>query len=582
MADLGEMYGVPADATAPSDAERLQAAARKHKSDQAAQAAANLRAQTRSHSTAAAPDPTAALTAQPGRLLEQAQADADAEARQEAEIAARHQAQAAAPGLVNPFALAARSSAEDAQAIARRLDDANYVTRSRSSAYAPTRDMIEAKRELLPQERQNLLDAQDIEGRRRLEQLQLAEETQQTRARMELRAEALEAGRVRKQQGIESNVALYRQATDEARNRFAQMEQLDPAKAYADQKAGQKVRMFFAALGAGLRGGDPRSVFNDFVQREMAAHKAQSLQLQQEVGNAEAAERAATNDYSTFLAMAGDDRVAEAMLREHTLNKLSAKMERVQAEYGARAMTPEFAEAQRVLDEQQADAKYALDMAEANNPKYIYRRGSTLGRNERRVLQGLADANVKGATEAVKQGLGAERDTLKTQGAAAVAGQKSTHEQKKWLAKETASLRQEIELIDKFNAKHGDDIPGVHALSFIPGVQTGQRNFSQEARDAYREMFRVGKVRLNRESGAVQSEQEIKTELDAFLNAHGEADVRNELDRRREEAAQRVEYLTRATDEEIEAEFLSRPVPERSALTQVNAASNPSSLRLDE
>ena len=581
MADLGEMYGVPADAPALSDAERLQAAARKHKSDQAAQAAANLRAQTGSHSTAAAPDPTAALTAQPGRLFEQAQADADAEARQEAEIAARHQAQAAAPGLVNPFALAARSSAEDAQAIARRLDDANYVTRSRSSTYAPTRDMIEAKRELLPQERQNLLDAQDIEGRRRLEQLQLAEETQQTRARMELRAEVLEAGRVRKQQEIESNVAQYRQATDEARNRFAQMEQLDPAKAYADQKAGQKVRMFFAALGAGLRGGDPRSVFNDFVQREMAAHKAQSLQLQQEVGNAEAAERAATNDYSTFLAMAGDDRVAEAMLREHTLNKLSAKMDRVQAEYGARAMTPEFAEAQRVLAEQQADAKYALDMAEANNPKYIYRRRSTLGRNERRVLQGLADANVKGAAEAVKQGLGAERDTLKTRGTAAAARQKSTHDQKKWLAKETESLRVEAGLIDDFKREYGDDIPGVNVFSRVPGVNATAQAFSQDARDARQKLKRIVKLRLRRESGAAISEDELNDEAEAILDARGESDVFNDLTRRENEARSRIDYLTRATDEEIESEYLARPVGPRGALTQ-GGASQPSSLRLDE
>ena len=331
-----------------------------------------------------------------------------------------------------------------------------------------------------------------------------------------------------------------------------------------------------------MSGGDPQSVFNDFVQREMAAHKAQATELQQQVGNAEAAERAVTNDYATFMALAQDERVAEAMLRQHTLDKLAAKMERTQAEYGARAMTPEFAEAQRVLAEQQAEAKYALDMAEVNNPKYVYRRASTIGKNERRVLGSLADANVKSAAEAMKQGVGAERDALKARGSAAAAQAKSSYDQKKWLAKETESLRTETDLIDKFQRKYGEDIPGVSMASRIPGADAVSQSISQDARDARRELKRIVKVRLRRESGAAISEEELNDEAEAILGARGEEDVFNDLVRRKEEAMNRIDYLTRATDRDVESEYLARQAGPRAALTQGGGASAPASLQLDE
>lgn len=576
------MYGVPADAPPIDEAEQLRLAAQRHQAERQAQAAANLRAQAGASNGSADASPAAAQAVQPGALFQQAQVDADAHAQQEAEIAARHEAEAAQmQGGGNPFAQTAQAATNDALGIARAMDAAMVTRRSGNAAYAPTQEMIESKRALMPEARQNLADAQDVEARRRLEQVQLADEVEQTQARRELRAEALQADRVRKQQEVEANVAQYRAATDEARQRFAQMDKLDPAKAYADQGAGQRVRMFFAALGAGLRGGDPRSVFNDFVQREMAAHKSQAAELQQQVGNAEAAERAATNDYSTFMALAQDERVAEAMLHEHTLNKLAARMERTEAEFGARAMTPEFAEAKRVLMEQQAEAKYALDMAEVNNPKYVYRRASTIGKNERRVLGSLADANVKSATEAMKQGVGAERDAVKARGSAAAAAQKSSYEQKKWLATQTESMRNEVDLIEKFQRKYSEDIPGVSMASRIPGVDAVSQSISQDARDARRDLKRIVKVRLRRESGAAISEDELNDEAEAILDARGEEDVFNDLVRRKDEATTRIDYLTRATSEEIEAEYLARPVGPRGALTR-GGGGGPSSLQLDE
>jgi hypothetical protein len=208
----------------------------------------------------------------------------------------------------------------------------------------------------------------------------------------------------------------------------------------------------------------------------------------------------------------------------------------------------------------------------------------TLGRENRKTLGMLRDEAVKGAGQAVRDFSGLQRDVAKAevegQGQRRMAREKENFDQKKWLATETSDLRAEIAAIDDIEKAYPEDIPGVHALSrFTPDIVTRQ---FQDNRNAREMLYRPIVIRLRRESGAGVPDAEIEREARAIVEAMTEEDVRGDLARRKQEAMRRMDYITRATTQDIEGQYLNRPVGERGALTRGVGGQGPSSLVLDE
>lgn len=575
MADLADLYGIP------EDAPPLKRAAAKRSAD----AAASMRA--RSHAMEGQSQGRADSLAGQGNVLANAmehQAGVDA---QEAEIAARHasqQQQGMAPGPGDELSGLAESSRQRSYGLAGAMDSGYRTQRSSNAMHAPTEQYIEESRSLNTERDEIARRKFQTQAEVARDASVLADEAHQAQARMAAREQFMAEQQARKRQDIDDNLAQYNAAATKAAREFAQAEEFDPGKAWADRSAGQKFRITLAALGRGLRGGNPSEIFSEVLQRELEAHKQMRSDKKDAYGVAKSNVGEALTMRDNFLAMTGDERVADKLVEQATLQSFDAKMAAMEAKYGPAIINDQWQEARNAIEQMQQDTALQLAQAEANNPKYTYRRVDTLGKETRALMREDAKQGLKTAGEAAKQYAGMQRDSAK----ASVEGQsrlqmqdrKERFDQKKWLAKETEDIRAEMALIDEFERKYGDDIPGVHALSRItPDAITGQFQGNREAR---KEMERIVELRLRRESGAAISDEEIARATELTLGAMTEDDVRGDFDRRKREAAQRLDYLTRATSEDLEAEYLNRPVSPRSALTRGGGGGGPASLVLDE
>lgn len=581
MADLNELYGVTPDANP------MQVAA----AQRAAATAARMRA-AQTHAPEAEPltflpqppPPLADAQVAPG-VLDQAHAAAAAEEAAAAEYRAAQGIDQAGPGQAaagpgDALGQMRDAAQERALGVADVLDspEGYKVSRSRRPMYEPVRQWVQSADE---HNRGQLESADSIRMRQaKLERdrAELADDTHAASARMELRQSFLAEQQARKRADIEDNVAKYAAAADVAAKEFAEVERFTPGKAWADKSVGAKIGITLAAIGRGFRGGNPSDVFTETLQRELAAHKQTRADAGERLGVARASRDNATKRMQTFLALTQDERVADKMVEVTTLRGIAAKMQAMEEDGRADMGGEVWKAAREDIKMRLANTELQIRQREANNPKYTTRKVDAIGKNKRAVMGKIMNAEVGAMAEAGKQFAGMQRDAAKSGASVGRQEKKDRFEQKKWLASETEDIRTELKLIDEFEKKYADDIPGVHALSRV--TPDSLMNQFQGNREAKKELERIVMLRLRRESGAAISEEELQREMSKAMS---EDDVRADLRRRREESGARLDYLTRATGEELEGEYLARPVDQRSALRQGGGGGQaPSSLVMDE
>lgn len=298
---------------------------------------------------------------------------------------------------------------------AQMLDRAYRTVRSDNAMYEPTQDYI-------GQTKENQIAAVDAQqsafqtqAAKAAEAAALMNEAHAQTAQMELRQQFLAEQEARRRADVDANLQKYQQAADKAVQDFQKVDKYDPGKAWADKGAGTKIRIALAAIGRGLQGGNPQDVFSDVLQRELAAQK----QTRSDAGEAmDAARGQVTNALTqrdTFLALAQDERVADAMVQSATMRKIAAKMEAMEAQYGPAIINDQWRAAKAAADQMITDSDYRLAQLEASTPKYFTRTVSTMGRNERNIRQQMANEMIGTAGEAQKQGLGAMTEQRKRQ-----------------------------------------------------------------------------------------------------------------------------------------------------------------------
>lgn len=296
---------------------------------------------------------------------------------------------------------------------AAMLDQSYRTVKQGNAMYAPTQDYI-------GQTRENTVmaaDAQDeafrTQAAKAADAATLMNEAHAQTAQMELRQQFLAEQEARRRADIDANLQKYQQAADQAVQDFQRVDKYDPGKAWADKGAGTKIRIALAAIGRGLQGGNPQDVFNDVLQRELAAQKQTRSDAAENLNAARSGVQNALTQRDTFLALAQDERVADAMVQATTMRKIAAKMDAMEAQYGPQVINDQWREARAAADQMITDSDYRLAQLEAATPKYFTRTVSTMGRNERAIRQQMAKEMVGTAGEAQKQGIAATADQQK-------------------------------------------------------------------------------------------------------------------------------------------------------------------------
>jgi hypothetical protein len=311
----------------------------------------------------------------------------------------------------------------------------------------------------------------------------LADEAHQIQAQTAARQQFMAAQEARRRDEIDQDLSGYRQAIDTASAEFQKVDKYDPGKAWADKSAGQKIRISLAAIGAGLRGGDPQQVFNDVMQRELAAHR----QMRSDAGAALDESRKdmsnALTERDTYLAMAKDERLAEAMLEASTAKKIQAKVDAKMAEYGPQQVNDRMREAQAVAAQMVTDTQYRMEQLVQSQPKYFVsqRRVSSMTPEERQIRMKMAGQMVDTAGEAQKQGLTAQTARAKS---AATDEYGLTERDWRQIEKyggdtETGKLEGIIRQIDTITAP--EDIKGVDSVT-KKWIGEDPRNLNQKMR----------------------------------------------------------------------------------------------------
>lgn len=296
---------------------------------------------------------------------------------------------------------------------AQMLDRAYRTVRSDNPMYAPTQDYIGQTKENQIAAADAQQSAYQTQAAKAAEAATLANEAHAQATQMELRQQFMAEQEARRRADIDANLAKYQQAADQAVQDFQRIEKYDPGKAWADKSAGTKIRIALAAFGRGLQGGSPQEVFNDVLQRELAAQKQTRSDAAENLQATRGQVQNALTQRDTFLALAKDERVADAMVQSATMRKIAAKMEAMEAQYGPAIVNDQWRAAKAAADQMITDSDYRLAQIEAATPKYFSRTVSTMGRNERAIRQQMAKEMVGTAGEAQKQGIGAMADQQK-------------------------------------------------------------------------------------------------------------------------------------------------------------------------
>jgi len=286
---------------------------------------------------------------------------------------------------------------------AQMMDGARRTVRSDNPMYDATNQLNDEQRRLAVERMDNTEDAYTTQAAMARDRSVLANEAHEAQAQMAAREQFMASQQARKRQEIEDNVAKYTTVADEAAAEFAKAEEFDPGSAWANKSVGRKVRIMLAGLGRGLTGGNPADVLKESLQLELAAHKQARSDAGDKLTAARGQMTSAQQAMQTFLAMTGDERVADALVEKKTIAGIQAKMRAMEAEYGPEVISDKWRDVDNTLQEQMAAVDYKIAEREAANPRYFTRTVNTMGANERRVRGQMAGQMIDSAGEAVKQ-----------------------------------------------------------------------------------------------------------------------------------------------------------------------------------
>lgn len=445
---------------------------------------------------------------------EQEQMRADYDAHMEAKAAEQQLEMAAPAGAPSGFSFGAAGENALGQGLAhaRAIDQSKFNYKVGNNLYAPTKRMVDASRASVDKEQglqRQVYDAKLAEAQAEADGLDLIAETKMDIAD---RAMAREAREVERQDFIRERLTEYDRAIQDSVSEMRRIQQEDPTAGFKNRSAWQVIRTALASAFRGGAGRDPMAYINRAIGQEMEAQRMK-------FGQAGAVAQASMGAMRTggigmmeaYRAMGADERAAEKMTEIALLEGVKAKHLENVAQYGVRGMEAENEAMLNRFDQEIAAKRFQLEKMEANNPKYFVRQGSTMGKEEQAFHRQASKGLIGTAGEALKQGLGLERDAAllgmksdaEARKAAAIGGDGLTKEERANVTKysfdsDNAKLEGVVRLLDDMAGQ--EDIVGV-------GKYTTDK-FGSEARDFDQQMMVLEQAIGRAVSGAVISEDE--------------------------------------------------------------------------
>jgi hypothetical protein len=361
---------------------------------------------------------------------------------------------------------------------AEMMDGSRRTVRRENPMFEATNQLNNEERRLGIERMDNAQEASATQVSMARDAAVLANEAHEAQAQMALREQFMASQQARRRDEVEQNVAKYATAADKAAAEFAKVEEFDPGAAWANKSVGRKIRIMLAGFGRGLSGGNPADVLRESLQMELDAHKQVRSDANDRLTAVRGSMSNAQQTMQTFLAMTGDERVADALVEKKTLLGIQAKMRAMEAEYGPKILTDQWRAADTALQQQMAVTDYKIAEREKNNPRYFTRKVNTMGSEEQRVRRKMGDQMIDTAGDAVKQGLGSQAAREKFQA--------ENGRDEFGLNKEDRAMVMDYGKDGKVTQAEGviRQIDAVLALDDIPGIQaTGRTIIGSEQYD---------------------------------------------------------------------------------------------------
>lgn len=302
-----------------------------------------------------------------------------------------------------------------AMRIGEQLNERVSWRQDNTPMHDATRQLNDEQRALGMERIDNTEDAYTTQAAMARDRSVLANEAHEAQAQMAAREQFMASQQARKRQEIEDNVAKYTTVADEAAAEFAKAEEFDPGSAWANKSVGRKIRIMLAGLGRGLTGGNPADVLKESLQLELAAHKQARSDAGDKLTAARGQMSSAQQTMQTFLAMTGDERVADALVERKTLAGIQAKMRAMEAEYGPAVINDKWREVENMMAQEMAALDYKIVEREQAAPKYFQRSAYKIRGPQRKLMMEQAGQMIDSAGEAVKQGGAAQAAQSKAQ-----------------------------------------------------------------------------------------------------------------------------------------------------------------------
>jgi hypothetical protein len=437
------------------------------------------------------------------------------------------------------------------------------------------------------------------------------------RARVSLEDEMVRAGMAAKQQAQDNAVDEGLQAVKEsqrlvadAAQKFQRTPAVDPDRYWASRTAKQKFGAVMLGVVKGLLKQDPVGHIQRAIAEDVAAQKSDLDQAQRQFGALGDAYTATRGAYQDIRGAVDDERTADLIYERARLDQAGREFEWWLQKGQVSQLTAAHQTFQAELAQRTANLDLEIAKRTASNPRTYTKVRKTLPKDLHNLaIRGLEKEQDLGV-DLIKGGYeqaGKERvESIKNAGGGPTEGDKSRSvDQRKWIAEKTVPYRTELQLINEFQEKYANDIPGVgnrakgaiagaatgFQTGFVPGAIIGgivgaagggaASELTAEQRDARSALTRIVMVRLRRESGAAIGEGELYRDAERIVDGWTDEDVNRELSARRQEATSNIDYWERAPDMGEVEQYRRANMQDPRALSEQAGVPDPTSIDED-
>lgn len=301
-------------------------------------------------------------------------------------------------------AQAAQSQVGDALQAARLLDAQRQRVRVADPMYQPRKEFIGTTREAQQQQGQAERAQARIEEQQAQQTAAYYNDFQARELAEQAVAETRERQRIDRQQAQLEAVREADNMVSTAADAMAAAPGVDAERFWASRTGAQK---FFAVMSMAARGAlgdrDYMRDINTAIAADIDEQKSDIADARATLGARQQEADNARTMWRNTLAQTGDERAAEAVMRQARLEAFKRQLTALQAQQGAQVAHPATTRLIAQIDQEMAKNKLALDQMQAANAPYRTVTVNRIGPAERQMLAQVAKQGVETGADLTQQ-----------------------------------------------------------------------------------------------------------------------------------------------------------------------------------